>query len=100
MQGSLLATVWLLLLIAFLGLIAIVGGALAGGIFTIVLIPVALVAFVSVVAYTYFTGAAERRAGRDRRGQRPPAPPTAQQPASTPRPATPEELSDARRANQ
>ncbi len=91
---------WLLLVIAFLGLIAIAGGALAGGIFTIVLIPLAVLAFVSVVAYTYFTGAAERRAGRDRHGRRPPAPATAQQPSSTPPPATPEELSDARRANQ
>jgi hypothetical protein len=92
--------VWLLLLIAFLGLIAILGGSLAGGIFTIVLIPLAVIAFFSALAYTYFTGAAERRAGRDRRGRRPPAPPTAQQPSSRPRPATPEELSDARRANQ
>jgi hypothetical protein len=92
--------VWLLLIVAFLGLIAIVGGALAGGIFTIVLIPLAVIAFVSLVAYTYFSGAAERRAGRDRSGRRPPAPPTAQQPLSSRRPATPEELSDARRANQ
>ncbi len=91
---------WLLLVIAFLGLIAIMGGALAGGIFTIVLIPLAAIAFVSALAYTYFSGSAERRAGRDRHGRRPPAPPTAQQPSSTPAPATPEELTDARRANQ
>jgi hypothetical protein len=73
---------------------------LAGGIFTIVLIPLAVIAFVTVVGYTYFSGAAERRASGERRRNRPPAPPTAQQPSSVPRPSSPEELADARRANQ
>ena len=72
---------WLLVVIAFLGLVAILGGALAGGIFTIVLIPIAVIGFVAALAYSYFGGAAERRARGDR-GTRPPAPPTAQQPSS------------------
>lgn len=89
---------WLVLLVAFIGLFAIIGGALAGGIFTIVLIPLALIAFVSAIAYGYLGGGAQRRVERSR--ERPPAPPTAQQPASVPRPSSPEELVDARRANQ
>ena len=91
---------WLLLLVAFLGLMAIIGGSLAGGIFTIVLIPLAVIALVTAIAHSYFGGAAERRASGERRRNRPPAPPTAQQPSSVPRPSTPEELADARRANQ
>jgi hypothetical protein len=90
---------WLLVVIAFLGLVAILGGALAGGIFTIVLIPLAVIAFVAVVGYGYFGGAAERRRG-DRSTDRPPAPSTAQQPSSVGRPSTPDELVDARRGNQ
>lgn len=91
---------WLLVLIAFLGLLAIVGGSLAGGIFTIVLIPLAVIAFICALAYGYFAGGAQRRAGGERQRDRPPAPPTAGQPSSVPRPSTPEELADARRANQ
>lgn len=91
---------WFLIVVAFLGLLAIVGGTLAGGIFTIVLIPLAVIAFVTVVGYTYFSGAAERRASGERRRGRPSAPPTAQQPSAPPPPSTPEQLADARRANQ
>jgi hypothetical protein len=91
---------WLLVLIAFAGLLAIIGGSLAGGIFTIVLIPLAAIAFVTAVGYSYFSGAAQRRASGERRRDRPPAPPTAAQPSSVPRPSTPGELADARRANQ
>jgi predicted lipid-binding transport protein (Tim44 family) len=91
---------WLLVVIAFLGLVAILGGAFAGGIFTIVLIPLAVIAFVTAVGYSYFSGSAERHASGDRRRGRPPAPPTAQQPSSVPRPSSPEELADARRSNQ
>jgi hypothetical protein len=91
---------WLLVVFAFLGLLAIIGGSLAGGIFTIVLIPLAVIALVTAVGYTYFSGTAQRRASGERRRDRPPAPPTAQQPSSAPRPSTPDELADARRANQ
>jgi hypothetical protein len=91
---------WLLWGIAFLGLLAVVGGTLAGGIFTIVLIPLAVIALFTALAYTYFGGAAERRASGERRRDRPPAPPTAQRPSAPPGPSSPEELADARRANQ
>lgn len=91
---------WLLIIVAFLALLAVVGGSLAGGIFTIVLIPIAALAFLAAIAYSYFGGAAQRRASGDRRRDRPPAPATSQQPSSVPRPSTPEELADARRANQ
>jgi len=91
---------WLLFVIAFIGLLGIIGGSLAGGIYTIVLIPLAGIAFVTALAYSYFSGSAQRRASGERRRDRPPAPPTAQQPSSVPPPSTPEELADARRANQ
>lgn len=91
---------WLLVVIAFIGFVAILGGALAGGIFTIVLIPLAVIAFAAALAYSYFGGAAERRASGNRRRDRPPAPSTAQQPSTVARPSTPEELVDARRGNQ
>jgi hypothetical protein len=91
---------WFLFVVAFLGLLAIVGGTLAGGIFTIVLIPLAVIAFVTVVGYTYFSGTAQRRASGERRRGRPPAPPTAQQPSAPAAPSTPDQLADARRANQ
>ena len=91
---------WLLVVIAFLGLVAILGGALAGGIFTIVLIPLALIAFATALAYSYFGGSAQRRASGERRRDRPPPPPTAQQPSSVAPPSTPGDLADARRANQ
>ncbi|MBV8941385.1 MAG: hypothetical protein JO321_08185 [Solirubrobacterales bacterium] len=91
---------WLLFILGFLVLLALVGGALAGGIFTIVLIPLAAIALISAIVYTYFGGAAQRRAGGERGVQRPPTPPTTQQPSSAPAPSTPEELADARRANQ
>jgi hypothetical protein len=91
---------WLLVVVAFLGLVAILGGALAGGIFTIVLIPLAVIAFVAALGYGYFGGAAERRASGEGRRDRPTAPPTAQQPSSVAPPSTPEQLADARRGNQ
>lgn len=91
---------WLLFIIGFIALFAIAAGSLAGGIFTIVLIPLAALALFSAIAYTYFGGAAQRRAGREGGRQRPPAPPTTQQPSSASAPSTPAELADARRANQ
>ena len=91
---------WLLFVVAFLGFVAILGGALAGGIFTIVLIPLAVIAFVAALGWGYFGGGAERRASGEGRRDRPTAPPTAQQPSSVAPPSSPEELVDARRGNQ
>ena len=91
---------WLLIVVAFLALLGGVGGAFAGGIFTIVLIPIAVIALFTAIAYTYFSGTAQRAARGERGRKRPAAPPTAQQPASAPAPTTPEQLADARRANQ
>jgi hypothetical protein len=93
---------WLLWLIAALAALGIVGGIFFGGIFTIVLVPLALIALVGGLTYTVMAGAAQRRAGSDA------------DPASTSRgratrtsqtgspstPSTPHELADARRARQ
>ena len=91
---------WLLIAVAFLALVGGLGGAFAGGIFTIVLIPLAVIALLTAVVYSYFRGSASRAAGHGTSSRRPPAPPTAQQPSSTPAPSTPEELADSRRSNQ
>ena len=99
---------WLLFGVAILVLLAVIGGAFAGGVYTIVLIPLAVLALISAIVYGYFSGAAQRAAERGGGGRsRPAAPPTAQQAGSSTRPGTtgtapgtPEELADARRANQ
>lgn len=91
---------WVLLAVAFLALIAGIGGALAGGIFTIVLIPLAVIALISAIVYGYFSGGAERAARRRSGRDRPAAPATAQTNPTPDAPSTPEDLVDARRANQ
>ena len=91
---------WLLLVVAVLALAGVIGGAFAGGIYTIVLIPIAVIALVAAIVYGYFTGGAERAAQRGRARRRPAAPPTAQQSSAPEAPSTPEDLADARRANQ
>jgi flagellar basal body-associated protein FliL len=91
---------WLFLPVLVLVVAAVVGGAFAGGIYTIVLIPLAVIALFGAIVYGYFTGAAQRHAEQDRAPGRPAAPPTAQHDASAPAPSTPEELVDARRSNQ
>jgi hypothetical protein len=91
---------WLFLPVVVLVAAAVVGGAFAGGIYTIVLIPLAVIALFAAIVYGYFTGGAQRAAEGRRGRSRPPAPPTTQHDASAPAPSTPEELVDARRSNQ
>lgn len=92
---------WLFLPVVVLVAAAVVGGAFAGGIYTIVLIPLAVIALFAAIVYGYFTGGAQRHAEQGRgHSRRPPAPPTAQHDASASAPSTPEELVDARRSNQ
>jgi hypothetical protein len=91
---------WLIFGVAAIGVLAIVGGSVAGGIYTIVLIPLAVLAFIAAIAYGYFTGGAQRAAEGDHRRRRPAPPPTAQQDSSPSAPSSPGELVDARRANQ
>jgi hypothetical protein len=58
---------YLLLFIVFIAILVIVGGIFSGGIFTIILVPLAVIAVVSAVAYTGLG----RAAGLD---EKPPTP--------------------------
>jgi hypothetical protein len=92
---------WLYLIGVVLVLLGIVG-AFAGGIYTLILIPIGLIMLASAAGYTVLGGGAERKGGRGSRGHAPVAEPL---PHSAPAQSahhlgTPEELVDARRAQQ
>lgn len=92
---------WLYLIGVVLVLLGIVG-AFAGGIFTLILIPIGLLVLASAAGYTFLGGGAERAGGRGARGHAPVAEPL---PHSAPAESahhlgTPEELVDARRTQQ
>jgi hypothetical protein len=93
---------WLYLLVAVLVGLCIFGTVFAGGVFTIVLVPLAVIAFCSALAYALFAGAANRTAGGSAdpaQGARGPATRVSQTPS--PRaPGSPGELADARRGQQ
>jgi hypothetical protein len=94
--------VWLYLLIAVVVLLCIAGSAFFGGVFTIVLVPLAVLAFFSAIGYALLAGAAKRTAGASidpSQGARGPATRVGRT-QSPPRPSTPQELVDARRAQQ
>lgn len=90
---------WLLALAAAL---VFAGGIAFGGIYTLILVPIAVIGAIVAVAYTVFAGSAQRRAGQHTgasetaRGSvtrsRQTSPPQA--------PSSPEELVDARRGQQ
>lgn len=87
----------------FLVIIAIIGAIVGGGIFTIVLIPVAVIAVIAAVA----TSMAGRAAGVDQSRQQSQSPDTGgnalprRRPADTGRtPTTPDALTDARQRAQ
>lgn len=93
---------WLYLLVAVLVVLAIFGGIFGGGIFTLLLVPLAVIGFFSALAYALIAGAANRTAGGSAdpaQGARGPATRLSQTPS--PRtPSSPEELVDARRGQQ
>jgi hypothetical protein len=88
---------WLYIAVAALVLVGIIGGIFAGGIFTIVLLPIAGVVFVSGLAYTSLGKGAEQK-----EGAAPPEPalPHDVQRPSGHAPASPERLADERRVRQ
>jgi hypothetical protein len=94
--------VWLYLLIAVVVVLCVVGSVFAGGVFTIVLVPLAVLSFFAAIAYALIAGAAKRSAGASTdpsQGARGPATRVSQT-HSPRRPSTPQELADARRAQQ
>lgn len=93
---------WLYILALFLLIFGIVGGVLTGGIFTIVLIPLGIIALVSAIAYGSWGRAAQGRQGAST-DAKPSAgrPLPASQHSNTPSaPSTPEDLTEARRVQQ
>ena len=93
---------WVYLIVAALIVIGVVGGLTGGGIFTIVLIPLALIVLAASVLFSLWARAAQGSAGadvNDTHGSERPLPHSPQQ-QSAPAPSSPEALADARRARQ
>jgi hypothetical protein len=92
---------WLYILAFFVLIFGIVGSVLSGGIFTIVLIPLGIIALVSAVAYGAWGRAAQRQQGASNDAK--PSPgrplPTGHSNAAA-APTTPDELAEARRVQQ
>jgi hypothetical protein len=59
---------WISILVFIVAVFAVVGGALAGGVYTIVLIPLALVVVGSAILYSALGRAAERNQSKDGSG--------------------------------
>jgi hypothetical protein len=90
---------WFYMVALFLILIGIIGGVLSGGIFTIIFIPLgAIMLVVAVLAGMWGRSQQARTSGEGT--ETGPAPLRHTRPQGTPRPNTPEELADARRAQQ
>lgn len=90
---------WLFFLVAPLAIFLIVGGLLAGGIYTIVFLPIAVIIAVGSIIYTMWGSSTEPRnipGERERVKPLPHTPP----PDTAPGPMTPDQLVDARRAEQ
>lgn len=85
----------------FLLLVGLIGGALSGGIFTIIFIPLAAIMLVVAVLMGMWHRAQEGRAGGQTEGSKTEqAPLRHTPPQGAPSPTRPEELVDARRAQQ
>jgi hypothetical protein len=93
---------WLYMILAALVVLAILGGTLAGGIFTIVLVPLAAIALVSAVIYAMWGRAAQGTAGGETDATQTTARPLphSSRRAAGGAPSSPERLADARRGQQ
>jgi hypothetical protein len=90
---------WFYMIAVFLILIGIIGGVLSGGIFTIIFIPLgAIMLVVAVLAGMW--GRSQQPRNESEGSKTGPSPLRHTRPQGTPRPSTPEELADARRAQQ
>jgi hypothetical protein len=91
---------WIYMIVAFLVVIGIVGGLAAGGIFTIVLLPIAAIVLVASIAYRGMGHAAEvgGSGGGESAGPSPLPHSSPTDPARVQ--SSPEGLADARRAEQ
>jgi hypothetical protein len=88
---------WLFWFVLPLAIVMLVGGLLAGGIFTIVFLPLALVVVAIAGIFTLY-GLSDRR--RPLPSDQSTATDLGTGPASTPAPTTPDQITDARRQAQ
>lgn len=94
---------WFYMIAAFLILVGIIGGALSGGIFTIIFIPLGAIMLVVAVVFGMWSRAREGSASPESQteGAKTEQAPLRHTPAQgTPAPSRPEELVDARRVQQ
>jgi hypothetical protein len=93
---------WLYVLAFFILIFGIVGSVLSGGIFTIVLLPLGVIALISAVVFGAFGRAAQGRQGASTNaGSSTARPLPASEHSNTPAaPTTPDELAEARRVQQ
>jgi hypothetical protein len=94
---------WLYMLGGALVVVGLVVGAFGGGIFSIILIPLGVLAVASAAAYAMWGRSAHREAGAGTEAGPQPAAPLSTghaQPEDAPAPTTPDELVDARREQQ
>lgn len=93
---------WFYPLLVAVVILAIVGGTLAGGVYTIVLVPLAVIALLSWALFALWGRASARRSGAGSDASHTadrPLPHRRERPSGRVR-ATPEDLVDARRAQQ
>jgi hypothetical protein len=90
---------WLYIFVIPLAIIMIIGGLLAGGIFTIVFLPLAVIIAAAAVIYTMWASATDKRHIPGEREGVDPLPHTAHRNTGA-APSTPDQLVDARRGEQ
>jgi disulfide bond formation protein DsbB len=96
---------WFYFIGLFLLVVGIAGSIVSGGIFTIVLLPLAVIALISAMLHSAAARKAQTRAGgatdQSARGAPEPAPlPSSQHANRAAAPSSPEQLADARRQQQ
>lgn len=92
---------WFYMIAGFLFLVGIVGGVASGGIFTLIFVPLGLIMLaVAAGAGVFGRSSQDKSEGRKQPSNGEPAPLRHTPAQGTPAPATPEDLADARRAQQ
>ena len=91
---------WLYIVAGFLVLLGLIGGVASGGIFTLIFIPLGLIMVVVAVVVGMWGRAAQGDAETGTSQTAEPAPLRHTPPQGAASPATPEDLADARRAQQ
>ncbi|HJS94588.1 MAG TPA: hypothetical protein VJ741_10015 [Solirubrobacteraceae bacterium] len=92
---------WFYMIAVFLVLVGIIGGVASGGIFTLIFIPLGAIMFVVAVLMGMWHRAQQGSSGGQTEGSKTEQAPLRHTPAQgTPAPTRPEELVDARRAQQ